>query len=99
MPTYDYACLTCDHRFDAVQAMSDDPLAECPECGGPLRRVFGTVGVAFKGPGFYRTDSRSRRESGASKPDVTPPTKSVQKTEAPKSETQASPAQKAGPST
>jgi putative FmdB family regulatory protein len=71
MPTYDYACLSCAHRFDAVQSMSDEPLALCPVCGGRLRRVFGTVGVTFKGSGFYRTDSRPKRESGTAKPKTT----------------------------
>jgi putative FmdB family regulatory protein len=59
VPTYSYACTACDHRFDAVQAFSDDSLTVCPECGGRLRKVFSAVGVVFKGGGFYRTDSRS----------------------------------------
>lgn len=63
MPTYAYACTACDHRFDAVQSFSDDALTVCPECGGPLRKQYGSVGVTFNGSGFYRTDSRSN--SGA----------------------------------
>lgn len=59
MPTYQYACTACDHRFEAVQAFADDPLTQCPECEGRLRKLFGSVGVVFKGPGFYRTDSRT----------------------------------------
>ena len=59
MPTYSYACTECAHRFDAVQAFSDDSLTVCPECEGRLRKVFSAVGVVFKGNGFYRTDSRS----------------------------------------
>src|SRR5690348_14364565 len=59
MPTYDYACTQCDHAFEVVQAFTDDALTVCPECGGRLRKVFGSVGVVFKGSGFYRTDSRS----------------------------------------
>ncbi|GAA4862999.1 FmdB family zinc ribbon protein [Pseudonocardia benzenivorans] len=58
MPTYQYACTACDHRFEAVQSFSDDSLTVCPECGGPLRKVFSSVGIVFKGSGFYRTDSR-----------------------------------------
>ena len=61
MPTYSYACTACDNRFDAVQAFSDDALTSCPQCEGRLRKLFGKVGVVFKGSGFYRTDSR---ESG-----------------------------------
>ena len=59
MPTYAYACRDCDHRFEAVQSFSDDSLTVCPECSGSLRKVFNSVGVVFKGGGFYRTDSRA----------------------------------------
>jgi putative FmdB family regulatory protein len=59
VPTYQYACTACDHRFEAVQSFSDAALSECPECGGKLRKVFSSVGIVFKGSGFYRTDSRS----------------------------------------
>ncbi|MDY6870106.1 MAG: FmdB family zinc ribbon protein [Actinomycetota bacterium] len=58
MPTYSYACTECGNRFDAVQAFSDDALTACPQCSGRLRKLFGKVGVVFKGSGFYRTDSR-----------------------------------------
>ena len=58
MPTYSYACTECDNKFDMVQAFSDDALTECPQCDGRLRKLFGKVGVVFKGSGFYRTDSR-----------------------------------------
>ena len=70
MPTYEYACTACDHRLDAVQSFTDDPLTECPECGGVLRKVYGAVGIAFKGSGFYKTDSRtsSARSNGEAKP-------------------------------
>ena len=67
MPTYAYACTACDHRFEAVQSFSDDALSVCPECSGRLRKVFGAVGVVFKGSGFYRTDSRSTSSNGAAK--------------------------------
>src|SRR4051794_26494439 len=59
MPTYQYACTSCGEQLEAVQKFSDDPLAECPACGGRLRKVFSAVGVVFKGSGFYKTDSRS----------------------------------------
>lgn len=63
MPTYSYACTECDNRFDAVQAFSDDALTECPKCSGRLRKLFGSVGVVFKGSGFYRTDNRDSKSS------------------------------------
>lgn len=66
MPTYQYACTACDHRFDAVQSFTDASLTECPECGGKLRKLYGSVGVVFKGSGFYRTDSRSESKSTTS---------------------------------
>ena len=59
MPTYQYACTACGHRFEAVQSFSDSSLTDCPECAGRLRKVFSSVGIVFKGSGFYRTDSRS----------------------------------------
>ena len=63
MPTYAYACRDCDHRFEAVQSFSDDSLSICPECDGSLRKVFNSVGVVFKGGGFYRNDSRAASSS------------------------------------
>ncbi|MDQ2584607.1 FmdB family zinc ribbon protein [Saccharothrix yanglingensis] len=66
MPTYQYACTECDHRFEAVQAFSDNALTECPECSGRLRKLYGAVGVVFKGSGFYRNDSRSSSSSSES---------------------------------
>ena len=58
MPTYEYACKACSEHLEVVQSFKDDPLTECPNCGGELRKVFGAIGIAFKGSGFYRTDSR-----------------------------------------
>ncbi len=65
MPTYSYACTECDNRFDAVQAFSDDALTSCPKCSGKLRKLFGSVGVVFKGSGFYRTDNRESSKSSS----------------------------------
>jgi putative FmdB family regulatory protein len=59
VPTYQYACTACDHRFDAVQSFSDPSLTTCPACSGKLRKIFSSVGIVFKGSGFYRTDSRA----------------------------------------
>ena len=59
MPTYAYACTACGHAFDAVQKFSDSALTECPDCGGRLRKVYTSIGVSFKGSGFYRNDSRA----------------------------------------
>ena len=59
MPTYQYACTECGHQLEAVQSFSDPALTECPNCAGKLRKVFNSVGIVFKGSGFYRNDSRS----------------------------------------
>jgi len=59
MPTYEYLCQACSHRFDQWQKMIDDPLVTCPECGGHIRRGFFPAGIVFKGSGFYKTDHRS----------------------------------------
>ena len=67
MPTYQYRCTECGHAFEAVQSFTDDALTECPQCTGRLRKVFNSVGIVFKGSGFYRTDSREKAGVGAGK--------------------------------
>jgi putative FmdB family regulatory protein len=64
VPTYEYACTECGDRLEAVQSFTDDALTMCPVCGGRLRKVFGSVGVVFKGSGFYRNDSREKVGAG-----------------------------------
>ncbi|MCA0378362.1 MAG: FmdB family transcriptional regulator [Actinobacteria bacterium] len=66
MPTYAYRCADCGHAFDIYQQFSDAAMTECPECGGKLRKVFGSLGVTFSGSGFYRTDSRSESKPSSS---------------------------------
>lgn len=65
MPTYQYACTACGHQLEAVQSFTDEPLTECPTCAGRLRKLFNSVGIVFKGSGFYRTDSRTDSGSGS----------------------------------
>ena len=84
MPTYEYACSACGERLEAVQRFTDAPLTECPSCGGTLRKLFSSVGVVFKGSGFYKTDSRSRSSSStpaSSSSEAKPETKSENKSE------------------
>jgi putative FmdB family regulatory protein len=61
MPTYQYACTSdqCGLRFERVQAFTDPAISECPDCNARVRKVYSSVGVVFKGSGFYRTDSRA----------------------------------------
>jgi putative FmdB family regulatory protein len=63
MPTYEYRCKSCGEHVEVVQSFKDDPLTVCPSCEGPLRKVFGNIGIAFKGSGFYKTDSRTAAKS------------------------------------
>ncbi len=69
MPTYSYACADCGDKFDIVQAFTDDALTVCQKCSGKLRKLFNSVGIVFKGSGFYRTDSRSGSVDAAAKSD------------------------------
>jgi putative FmdB family regulatory protein len=64
MPTYEYRCADCGQHIEVVQSFTDDALTVCGACGGSLKKVFGSVGIVFKGSGFYKTDSRG----GSSKP-------------------------------
>jgi putative FmdB family regulatory protein len=93
VPTYQYVCTACDTPLEAVQSFSDAALTECPTCGGTLRKVYGAVGVVFKGSGFYKTDSRAGKtgdkgsdgaKSDAPKADA--PNSDGPKTDAPKTE-------------
>lgn len=68
MPTYQYRCTSCDAELEAVQKFTDDPLTDCPECDGTLRKVYNAVGVVFKGSGFYATDNRSKGRTNAARP-------------------------------
>ena len=67
MPTYQYACtdVSCGNRFELVQSFTDPAASECPVCGHGVRKVYGSVGVVFKGSGFYRTDSRNGKTATA----------------------------------
>jgi putative FmdB family regulatory protein len=98
VPTYQYACTECGHQLEAVQSFKDEPLSVCPECEGRLRKVFNSVGIVFKGSGFYRTDSRNGVNGGdpkvksESKSDSKSETKTETKTESkPKSEPKSGP--------
>jgi putative FmdB family regulatory protein len=66
VPTYSYQCTECGDRFDIVQAFTDDALTTCKRCSGRLRKLFNSVGVVFKGSGFYRTDSRESGKKSSS---------------------------------
>ena len=67
MPTYEYTCKACGEHCEVVQSFKDSPLTECAACGGQLRKVFGNIGITFKGSGFYKTDSRSDGRKASAK--------------------------------
>jgi putative FmdB family regulatory protein len=79
MPTYEYLCKSCSHRFETWQKMTDEPLTVCPKCGRTIRRVLFPAGVVFKGSGFYKTDHANGSGAGenghASKSDGAEPAK------------------------
>jgi putative FmdB family regulatory protein len=96
VPTYEYRCRDCGQHLEVVQSFTDDPLTSCGVCNGSLRKVFSSIGVTFKGSGFYRTDSRSGSagskkaepsestssgDSGGSGSPSTPETKSEKRSE------------------
>jgi putative FmdB family regulatory protein len=96
VPTYQYACTACGHQLEAVQSFTDAALTECPVCEGRLRKLFSSVGIVFKGSGFYRNDSRNGSSSAAaeatsSTSETKSESKSESKTES-KSESSATPA-------
>jgi putative FmdB family regulatory protein len=68
VPTYVYACRSCEGQVEVVQKMSDPPLTECEKCGGSLRKVLFPPAVVYKGSGFYTTDYKNggRKANGAS---------------------------------
>jgi putative FmdB family regulatory protein len=96
VPTYQYVCTNPEgkHEFEKVQSFTDEPVSECPQCGAPVRKVYGSVGVVFKGSGFYRTDSRKAASSSETPSSGSSTSKESSSTPAPAAA--ASPAASAG---
>src|SRR3989304_7108949 len=67
MPTYGYRCKSCDHTFEVMQSVSDEPIKECPKCEQEVAKIFYPVGIAFKGSGFHVNDYKSSRRTAAEK--------------------------------
>lgn len=98
MPTYGYRCERNGHEFEVFQGMADPPLKRCQVCGSKVRRIFYPVGIVFKGPGFYKTDSRGGSSStvaAADKPDTTADTASDSGKEATVTKAESKPAKSA----
>ena len=86
MPLYEYQCDQCAHRFEVIQKFSDAPVEVCPKCGGPVKKLFSSPAIQFKGTGWYITDYARKNDSattksGEAKSDSTADTKSESKTE------------------
>jgi putative FmdB family regulatory protein len=64
MPLYEYQCETCQHRFEKIQKFSDPPPDACPKCGGPVRKLFSSPAIQFKGTGWYITDYAKKSSDG-----------------------------------
>lgn len=66
MPTYEYKCTKCGHRFEIFQSMKEEPLKICPVCRGKIKRLIGAgAGPIFKGSGFYQTDYKNSSNTSA----------------------------------
>lgn len=66
MPLYEYQCQSCGERTEVIQNLSDAPLAECPKCNGPVKKLLSAPAIQFKGSGFYKTDYASSSSSPSS---------------------------------
>ena len=89
MPTYEYECAACKHRFEELQSFSEAALTKCPKCKKKkLQRLIGTgAAIIFKGAGFYQTDYRSDSYKSAAKADEPKPTTEKTGTDATKTPT------------
>ncbi len=68
MPTYEYRCTKCGEHLEVYQSFSEEPLKKHAGCGGKLNKVLGSVGIVFKGSGFYRTDNRGGAKTATKEP-------------------------------
>lgn len=92
MPTYEYRCTKCGHEFELFQRMSDDPVAECPECGKAAERLISAgAGLLFKGEGFYITENRSESYKKKAESETGPKVDSTKQDSPPASKGGASP--------
>ena len=87
MPTYEYECTECSHKFELFQSIKDNPIEHCIKCNGKVRRVFGTAAIIFKGSGFYVNDYKNNTASQKQSPSAAGSStekKDTQKIEPPK---------------
>ena len=81
MPTYGYKCTQCEHEFEVLQKITDEPIKECPECRGEVKKLLFPVGIVFKGSGFHVNDyKKSEKTGGDSKPSTESTKETVEST-------------------
>jgi len=80
MPLYEYECAQCHSKLEVIQRASDPPPAQCPKCGGQMKKMISAPAIQFKGSGFYKTDYASPKSS-ESKGETKSETKSESKAE------------------
>ena len=81
MPTYDYECSACKHRFEELQSFSDEPLKTCEKCGGELEKQWSLSGFQFKGAGWYVTDYAKKSGGSAAGADKSDKSESGEKSD------------------
>ena len=73
MPIYEYECVSCEHQFETIQRISEDPLLDCPECGKPdLKKLVSVAAFRLKGSGWYETDFKKDNQKNVHKSDSEP---------------------------
>ena len=93
MPIYGYVCKSCEHRFDVLQKMSDDPLVHCPDCGEPsLQKELSAPKFRLKGQGWYETDFKTGDKRNLHGDSKGKSTDSAKKTDKKSSDSKADPA-------
>jgi putative FmdB family regulatory protein len=95
MPLYEYQCQNCGHRFERIQKFSDAPIAECPQCGGAVRKLVSSPAFQFKGTGWYVTDYARQGEKSGEKSGEKPGGKTDATTESKTASTETKPAKDA----
>ena len=111
MPTYEYQCTVCGHRFEKFQSFSAEPIKECPVCGEPVKKVIAPAGIIFKGSGWYINDSKksttaapaastekkSNGEGSTDKVATTEKTETAKTTDSPSTTTESKPTSSSSP--
>jgi putative FmdB family regulatory protein len=77
MPIYQYLCAECSNRFQEYRQVAERSVSRCPKCGGRAKKLFGAVGIIFKGSGFYTTDYRKPEDKKPAEAETSTPPKAA----------------------